>query len=195
MRRVNGNVRRLEVTHREHDLVVRKAAGLEENFKIIEATKQSLDDFILLLDQVGEWLWKKGIKQWAPGTFQKNRARLEDFIENGYLILAYQTGELAGGCILSAVNPGWPKSSDEAMYLTSLVVARFAAGQGLGTRIISACAEATRKRGKRFIRLDCWDGNDFLKSYYQQEGFKMLEALAVKDYFVRLFEKDVGSSS
>ncbi|MBN1937459.1 MAG: GNAT family N-acetyltransferase [Anaerolineae bacterium] len=168
---------------------------MTEKFDIVEATEQPLDDFILLLEQVGEWLWQKGIKQWVPGTFQKNRARLEHFIENGCLILAYQTRELAGGCILSAVNPGWPKPSHEAMYLNSLVVARFAAGQGLGTKIINVCAEVTRQRGKNLIRLDCWDGNSFLKSYYQGEGFKMLETIPENDYFVRLFEKDVSISS
>ena len=47
--------------------------------------------------------------------------------------------------------------------------------------------------GKSLIRLDCWDGNEFLKSYYQGEGFRMLEAVQEDDYFVRLYEKDVGS--
>ena len=165
---------------------------MEKDFTIVEATDQSLDDFILLLDQVGEWLWKKGVKQWAPGIFQENRAKLENFLRNGCLILAYQDEELAGGCILSTVNPGWPYSSEETMYLNSLVVARFAAGKGLGTKIINSSARVVRERGKRFLRLDCWDGNDFLKSYYEKEGFKKLEAIAVNDYFVRLFEKDVG---
>jgi GNAT superfamily N-acetyltransferase len=91
------------------------------------------------------------------------------------------------------VDPGWPESSDDCLYLSSLAVARFAAGQGLGTRIIGACDEAARKRDKSLIRLDCWDGNEFLKSYYQGEGFRMLEAVQEDDYFVRLFEKGVES--
>ena len=74
--------------------------GLEENFEIVEAPVQSLDDFILLLEQVGEWLWEKGIKQWAPGSFHKDRAKLEHRVENGCLILAYRREKLAGGCIL-----------------------------------------------------------------------------------------------
>lgn len=168
---------------------------MPENFTIVESTEQSLDNFIDLLEQVGEWLWQKGIKQWAPGTFQNSRARLEYFVENGCLILAYQNQNLAGGCILSDVNPGWPTTTDEAMYLNSLVVARFAAGQGLGKLVINACAETARKKGKSVIRLDCWDGNTFLKSYYQQEGFKMLAAIPVNNYYVRLFEKDVAFSA
>ncbi len=167
---------------------------MPEKFTIIESTGQSLDDFILLLEQVGAWLWEKGVKQWAPGNFRNNRKRLAYFVENGCLILAYYDRDLAGGCILSEINPGWPESSNNAMYLNSLAVARFAAGQKLGMHIINACAKEVCKRGKSTIRLDCWDGNSFLKSYYQREGFKMLEAIPVNDYLVRLFEKDVASS-
>jgi len=171
---------------------------LPENFTIIEATEQSLDDFIILLEQVGAWLWQKGVKQWAPGSFQNNRGRLAHFIQSGCLILSYQDTELAGGCILSEVNPGWPPSfakasANNAMYLNALVVARFAAGQGLGRQIINACTRVARKRGKRVIRLDCWEGNTFLKSYYRRQGFKMLAAIPVNDYYVRLFEKDIDS--
>jgi GNAT superfamily N-acetyltransferase len=168
-------------------------AEVQSEFTVAESTAQSLDDFILLLDQVGTWLWDRGIKQWEPGTFQRNRDRLERFLENGCLILAYEDGNLAGGCILSAVNPGWPTPSDDAMYLNSLAVARFAAGKGLGAQIIDVCTEAVRQRGKSLIRLDCWDGNSFLKTHYQKQGFKMLGAIPVRNYFVRLFEKDVLS--
>ena len=166
---------------------------MPEKYTIVEATKQSLDSFIVLLEQVGAWLWAKGIKQWAPGTFRNNRKRLVHFVENGCLILAYQNQNLAGGCILSDTNPGWPATTDEAMYLNSLVVARFAAGKDLGTQIINRCTEVAHRRGKSVIRLDCWEGNTFLKAYYQQEGFKMLAAIPVNGYYVRLFEKDVHS--
>ena len=163
-----------------------------DKFVIGEGTTESLDNFILLLDQVGEWLWDKGIKQWPPGTHQKNREKIRHLVENGCLVLAYHDQTLAGGCVLSEINPGWPIESDHAMYLTSLAVARFAAGKGLGTRILNACAQATRNRGKSSIRLDCWDGNAFLKSYYQREGFTMRQAIQVNDYFIRLFEKEIG---
>ncbi len=160
-----------------------------ENFIIIEATETSLDSFISLLEEVGQWLWEKGIKQWPPGTFRHNQKRLAYFVSNGCLILAYHKTTLAGGCVLSDVNLGWPEPSKHAMYLNSLGVARFAAGQGLGAQIIDFCDQVVCRRGKSIIRLDCWDENSFLKSYYQSVGFTMLPALAEKDYFIRLFEK------
>jgi len=158
---------------------------------VVEAAAESLDIFIPLLDEVGQWLWDKGVKQWALGTFQGDRDRLRFLVENGCLLLAYQGQRLAGGCILTEVDPGWSMSSAEAMYLSSLAVARFAAGQGLGDRIVDGCVRAARRRGKSQIRLDCWDGNEFLKSFYRRLGFRMLEAVQERDYYIRLFEKDV----
>ena len=159
---------------------------------IVESTIESLPEFIQLLDEVGQWLWDKGVKQWPPGSHHRDQEHLLHLVENGCLILAYQGERLAGGCILSEINADWPGPAKDAMYLSSLVVARFAAGTGLGTHIFAACAEAARQRGKSCLRLDCWDGNDFLKAYYQREGFRLLQAVQEHDYFVRLFEKDVG---
>ncbi|MCP4166872.1 MAG: GNAT family N-acetyltransferase [Chloroflexi bacterium] len=164
---------------------------LPENYTIVEASVASLDAFILLLEEVGAWLWDRGVKQWAPGSFTKNRSRLEHFIEHGCLVLAYRGTDLVGGCILSEVNPGWPEHSEHAMYLNSLAVARSAAGKRLGTHIINTCIEVTGRRCKTIIRLDCWDGNDFLKSYYRREGFTMLEAHWTGDYTIRFFEMQV----
>lgn len=160
---------------------------------VVEATAESLDRFIPLLEEIGRWLWEKGVRQWAPGTFERDRDRIRFLVDNGCLLLAYQGQRLAGGCILTEVDPGWPRPSAEAMYLSSLAVARFAAGQGLGDRIVDACLRAARRRGKSLIRLDCWEGNEFLKSFYRRVGFRMLEAIQESDYFVRLFERDVGT--
>jgi GNAT superfamily N-acetyltransferase len=161
----------------------------EMDFNIIEAPIQSLDEFITLLDQVGEWLWHKGVKQWKPGVHRENRAEHARRVEQGCLILAYHQEKLAGGCILSELTPeAWPAAPD-TLALYSLAAARFAAGKKLGAQILQYCSQVAARRGKARIRLDCWDGNDFLKSYYQRQGFKMLDAIQADGYYVRLFEK------
>lgn len=163
----------------------------EISFKIVEASIESLDEFIVLLDEVGEWLWNKGVKQWKPGVHHQNKDKLAERVEHGVLILAYHREKLAGGCILSEVMPKvWPDAPN-ALSLTSFVVARFAAGKGLGTKLIKYCIQAATQRGKTSLRLDCWEGNEFLKSYYQRERFKMLDAIEAGGYDVRLFEKEV----
>ena len=158
---------------------------------IIKAPIESLDSFISLLDEAGKWLWKKGIKQWSPDLHRKNSLSLLNLVNHGHLILAYQENILIGGCILSEIVPEMWTDGDDSLFLSSLVVDRAAAGQGVGEQIIQFCLQVVSEYKKSFIRLDCWDGNAFLKSYYQKAGFRMLNAVREKDYWVRLFEKHI----
>ncbi|MEM7530999.1 MAG: GNAT family N-acetyltransferase [Chloroflexota bacterium] len=159
------------------------------NIKIIEASTESLDAFITLLDEVGEWLWNKGVKQWEPGEHREKEAQLRTLVERGCLVLAYDEERLAGGCILSEILPEeWPEGFDDGLVLGSFVVARFAAGQGIGCHIIQGAIDFAVKHQQPAIRLDCWEGNDFLKAYYQREGFTMLAPIHLADYSIRLFE-------
>ena len=162
------------------------------NIKIIEASTESLDAFITLLDEVGEWLWNKGVKQWEPGEHRKKEVQLRTLVERGCLVLAYDGDRLAGGCILSEILPGeWPEGVDDGLMFGSFVVARFAAGQDVGHQIIQGAIQFATKRQQPAIRLDCWEGNDFLKAYYQREGFTMLDPIHLADYSIRLLEMKI----
>ena len=165
---------------------------MAETFRLVEDSGESLDSFIVLLDRAGEWLWRKGVKQWEPGSHRRSRDKIRHQVENGCLVAAYEQEALAGGCVLTEVIPSvWTDPPDNAMYVCTLAVARFAAGKGLGGQILDYCAGIARNRGKSCIRLDCWDGNAFLKTYYQNEGFEMLEAVQVGEFFCRLFEREL----
>lgn len=158
---------------------------------IVEASASSLDPFIDLLEEAGAWLWARGIRQWAPGVHRREWERLRILVERGCLVQAYREDGLVGGCLLSELGPAFWQDEGDALYLSALAVARSAAGRGVGARILEACAGVTSRRGRRVVRLDCWDGNDFLKCYYRRNGFEMLGAVREKDYDVRLFEKAV----
>jgi len=51
--------------------------------------------------------------------------------------------------------------------------------------------QALLRRGKTCLRLDCWDGNSFLKAYYRERGFRNMGRAQEGDYWVRLFERDL----
>ncbi len=160
---------------------------------IYEAAPDELDPFINLLDEIGVWLWSKGIEQWSAGIHRRRRDELRERVAQGYLILAMENGRLAGGCILSNIPvSNWKGATDDAMYICSLAVARFAAGQDVGREILAFCTDILRREKRAYLRLDCWDGNDFLKGYYQRRGFEELTAVAEQDYFCRLFEKEIN---
>ena len=160
--------------------------------RIYPADETQLDAYIDLLEEAAEWLWAKGVRQWRPGEHRAARVELLAQLHTGCLILAELDGCLAGGCLLTEVAPAvWRDRPADALYLSGLVVARWAAGRDLGGRILNAAAEAARRRGKSRLRLDCWDGNDFLKGYYRARGFEDRGRVREEDYWVRLFQRAV----
>ncbi len=157
---------------------------------IYQADESRLDAYIDLLEEAAGWLWAKGVRQWRPGEHRAARSDLLAQLQRGCLILAEMDGKLAGGCLMTEIAPAcWPDTPEDACYLSGLVVARWAAGQDLGGRILDEATEAARRRGLARLRLDCWDGNDFLKGYYRARGFKDLGRVQEEDYWVRLFER------
>jgi GNAT superfamily N-acetyltransferase len=59
----------------------------------------------------------------------------------------------------------------DAVYVHRLIVARRAAGRGLGAAILRAVAQRARDRGYRVLRLDCVGHNKDLVNYYCRLGF------------------------
>ena len=160
--------------------------------QIYEASASELDDYIDLVEEAAAWLWAKDIRQWRPGEHRAARSHLLNQLQHGCLILAAKDGRLAGGCLLTETAPAiWREETGDALYLSGLVVARWAAGQDLGSQILDAALEAARRRGKTRVRLDCWDGNEFLKRYYLARGFEDKGRVQEEDYWVRLFERTV----
>ncbi len=163
--------------------------------RIYEVDATRLDAYIDLLEEAADWLWARGIYQWRPGEHRAARAKLLAQLQAGCLILAEKHGRLAGGCLLTSLAPPyWPDPRPPACYLSGLVVARWTAGQDLGTQILDGAVEATRQRGRTRLRLDCWDGNTFLKTYYRQRGFTDMGRVQEEDWWVRLFERNVSTS-
>ncbi len=161
--------------------------------RIREATASELDAYIDLLEDAAVWLWEKGIHQWRPGEHRAARAELLAQLQRGCLILAEMDGRLAGGCLLAEIAPAcWLDAPADACYLSGLVVARWAAGQDLGGRILDAAGDVARSRGKARVRLDCWDGNEFLKGYYRARGFTDMGRAREHDYWVRLFQRVIS---
>jgi len=166
-------------------------------FSIFEADESALSAYIELLEEAAAWLWARGVRQWRPGEHLAAADNLRALLENGVLILAQADDRPAGGCLLTHHAPAcwpdapacWPDAPDDAMYLSGLVAARWAAGQELGGRILDEAMRAVRRRGKGRLRLDCWDGNAFLKRYYRAQKFMDIGSVRESDYWVRLFER------
>jgi GNAT superfamily N-acetyltransferase len=155
---------------------------------------EDLDDFIEILEEVGSWLWQRGIHQWEPGSNRRQRALLEGLIQSGFLVTARSGTALLGGAIVTRrPSDEWAQlPSPDATYLHKLAVARTASGRGLGREILQHCELLAQQEGATWMRLDCWDGSSALRSYYAGAGYRELEAVGFHGYLVRLFEKDLS---
>jgi len=151
---------------------------------------QDLPALVELLEELGSWLWSRGVRQWAPGSNRSQLPILRHHLASGVLLLVRREGALAGGCIVSTkATPEWSIRAGRAAYVHKLAVSRAAAGRSLGSQLLDHATQWASKEGLASLRLDCWDGNSVLRSYYRAQGFSELEAVASDGYLVRLFER------
>ena len=155
---------------------------------------EDLDEFIEILEEAGAWLWRRGIHQWEPSSNRAQRPLLERLVRSGSLITARSSQRLVGGAIItSRPTDEWAHlPSSGGIYLHKLAVSRVASGQALGRRILDYCELAAQRDGATRMRLDCWDGNAALRSYYRSAGYSELDAVESHGSLVRLFEKSLS---
>jgi GNAT superfamily N-acetyltransferase len=114
---------------------------------------------------------------------------------SGCLVVAPSEAERAGGCFLVPdPTSEWDGHAGEALYLHKLVVSRPHSGQGLAHRLLAWCEQQARADGVPRLRLDCWDGNAKLRTFYSAAGYREMEAVPSFGYTVRLFELELGVS-
>lgn len=152
-----------------------------------------LDAFVALLEEVGGWLWKRGIRQWEPGSQHAQLARLTRDLGRGCVRLARIEGRLAAGVILDwERGPLWKDRRGDAGYVYKLAVVRALAGRGVGLALLRDCESHTARNGRQFVRLDCWSGNDRLRAYYEYAGYVARGEAEEHGAIVSLYEKRVS---
>jgi ribosomal protein S18 acetylase RimI-like enzyme len=65
----------------------------------------------------------------------------------------------------------WGPDDGQAGYLHRLATHPDVAGRRIGAQLITAAADLTRERGRRWLRLDCDRDNQRLRAYYEALGF------------------------
>jgi ribosomal protein S18 acetylase RimI-like enzyme len=140
---------------------------------IATATKDDLDRYIDLLEELAEWMHGRGIVQWPRGRARNGRDYYEASIDRHELHLAFVAGEFAGGLRILKRDPVvWPDViDDDALYLYTLAVRRTFSGRGVGRELLAWAEQQVTAAGRRYLRLDCVPGNAFLRRYYEDGGF------------------------
>ena len=148
-----------------------------------------LKGFVDVLEEVGTWLFERGISQWPPGS---NHAQAESFrawIDDGDLIVLREGPSILGGCIVScAPYEVWQDFPEPAVYLRKLAVARSVGGRSYGQQIVACAEQWALDHRFELLRLDCWDGNQVLRAYYRDLGFRELGRAKEHGYAPWAFE-------
>jgi GNAT superfamily N-acetyltransferase len=145
------------------------------DLEIRTASRDELGVVEGLLTGAGAWLATMGSDQWQ---FPPRRERLLDSMSRGECFLAYRDGELVGTLTVDEqADPEFWQPDDNpgtAMYVHRMAVARKAAGQAIGARLLDWAAERAAAAGKPLLRLDAWKTNAGLQQYYLGQGFALV---------------------
>ncbi|MFI5314614.1 MAG: GNAT family N-acetyltransferase [Myxococcota bacterium] len=124
-----------------------------------------------LVDEAADWLSRRGIRQWTPGSFPE--AAVAPGIARGEVYVVRAGAGLGAALTLVDDDPEvWGPGDGSALVLHKLTVARASAGSGLGVRLLAWACEEAMTRGRRSLRLDCVASNTFLRRYYAAAGFE-----------------------
>lgn len=108
--------------------------------------------------------------------------------------VAWHRGEAVGTYVLLDADPlFWPDDPPgQARYLHKLGVHPEAQGRGLAQALLAEAAHETREAGCAFLRLDTAAGRPKLRALYGAAGFRAVDEVTVKGFFVVRYELGVG---
>lgn len=135
------------------------------------ARADDVETYAALGRDAQEWLRARGSGQYVPVAHDEYAAAIRARVEGGTLFAVRDGGAAVAFFTFDPKpSPWWPDDTP-AMYLGGMVVAHTARGHGVGDAIIRWCVEESARRGRRFVRLDCYAGNPWLCAYYEARGF------------------------
>jgi hypothetical protein len=129
------------------------------------------------------WLRDNGITQWTDHARGLDQMMKYTDRDEMYLV---REGPTAIGCFALTNRPDldfWGDDSerDECLYLNKAITAPWAAHTGVGRLITDYTMTETRARKCVAARLDCWRGNEKLRSHFESLGFTYLRTVELRN--------------
>ena len=108
-------------------------------------------------------------------------------MQNGCFYVLYDEKENIIGCfcIEKNINIEWIEDK-EFTYISSVCLHPDYQGKGLGKKLIQNAIENSSNN----IYLDCWSGNNKLKSFYEENGFKYIKDIKENTYYISVFKRE-----
>ncbi len=144
-----------------------------------------------MLDGAAKWIQSRGIDQWRPGSFDKEK--ILSGIRDGEVYIATYKGSIIGTFRLQMHDKfvwGERDSNEDYVYIHRLAIKPDFHGQRLGLHLLEQAEAIAKSLAKKGTRLDCMLGNSAIENYYENTaGYKPVGSVTLPVHDVRLFEK------
>lgn len=138
-----------------------------------------------LLNKVTIQLHKKGINQWA---YPWNLSEIEkDIIKECIYVIEMDNLIVGTFSIKETSKMDFPIADSEGKYLYRIALLPEYQGKGLGLEIINFTFQYSLTL-KKSLYLDCWAGNQKLRSFYSNAGFDYIGDFPEDDYMISIFK-------
>ena len=165
---------------------------MTHSLTIQQAQLSDANAILSILNEACDWLTAKGIDQWAPGRFSRERSLAA--IDRGEVCVAKIGAEIVGTLRLTWADEAlWIDGPALAGYVHVLAVTRARAGTGVGVAMLRWTEEQVAAAGRKYLRLDCMAANVALREYYLRTGFRFVGEAGHGDFHAALFEREAGS--
>ncbi|MER2171547.1 MAG: GNAT family N-acetyltransferase [Psychrobacillus psychrodurans] len=152
---------------------------------IKQAERNDLVSIINILDKTTLKLLRKGIEQWS---YPWSSSIVEDEINQGLVFKMELDHELVGTFMIKSIHRlNSLLINPESLYVGRIAIISQYQGKNLGASIINFCRSFSKEH-KKDMYLDCWAGNNKLKSFYMSCGLYYLGDFPEDDYHISIFQ-------
>ncbi len=154
--------------------------------KIRLAEKEDLKPIVELLNNVTLNLLRKNINQW---TLPWDSYVIGGDIENGNVYIMTSNEYIIGTFSLRNMSSNLSINISESnnLYLYRIAILPEYQGKDAGCELIDYAVQISRNLGKS-LYLDCWAGNEKLKTFYSKAGFNYCGDFPEEDYQISVFK-------
>lgn len=153
--------------------------------EIRSAHFEDLAQVLNILNTVSQALKEKGINQWNDPW---RAEQIVGEIENGQAFVLLNEKDTIGTFFIREVGriSEWVVEP-HSLYLNKIAILPDYQGKNIGSQIIEFALSFSRNLRKE-IYLDCWAGNEKLKTFYSTHGFKYVRDVPEDNYYISVFQ-------
>ncbi len=134
-----------------------------------------IEKFLVFLREIAEWMNKNDKKMWDIRKLDRDEFLKSN--KNSEFYLGFDNGVPVTSIMLKENDTFmWPDiEENETLIIGKLGVERKSSGKGLAIEMLSFAYDEASKRGKKYLRLDCYADREYLCKLYEEFGFKLIK--------------------